>query len=47
MKFIFTVEIDINPDEIIGAKEQIKFALENIGAVKIKEIKEKQNGVKN
>lgn len=43
MKYIFTIEVDLNNDEIIGAKEQIKAALENIGAVRITEIKEKPN----
>lgn len=35
MKYIITVEIDIKDNEIIGAKEQIAAALENIGDVKI------------
>lgn len=40
MKYIITVELEIKDAEIIGAKEQIAMALENIGGVKITEVKE-------
>ena len=40
MKYTVTLEIDIKPDEIIGTKEQIASALEDIGAVKIIDIEE-------
>jgi hypothetical protein len=40
VKYSSTLEIDTEPDEIIGAKEQIASAFENIGAVRITEIKE-------
>lgn len=41
MKYLFTFELNLkedeilNEDEIIGAKEQIAAAFENIGAVRI------------
>ena len=41
MKYIFTVEVDT--DNIIGTKEQIAYALENIGKVKITEVKANGN----
>lgn len=40
MKYRFTVEIEATEDEIIGAKEQIAAALEEIGAVRITEVNE-------
>lgn len=40
MKYIITVELDLKEDEIIGAKEKIAAALENIGVVRITEVKE-------
>lgn len=41
MKYKITVELELNDsDEIIGAKEQIAAALENIGAVRITEVNE-------
>jgi hypothetical protein len=39
MKYIITVELALKEDEIIGAKEQIAAALENIGDVRIAEVK--------
>lgn len=39
MKYIITIELDTKDAEIIGAKEQIAMALENIGNVKITDIK--------
>ena len=41
MKYIITIELDLKEDEIIGAKEQIAVALENIGTARITEVKEK------
>jgi hypothetical protein len=38
MKYKIMVELEIEDDEIIGAKEQIAAALENIGTVKITEV---------
>lgn len=40
MKYIITVELEIKDNEIIGAKEQIATALENIGTAHITEVKE-------
>lgn len=40
MKYILTLEFGLKEDEIIGVKEQIAAALENIGAVRITEVKE-------
>lgn len=40
MEYIITLDITVNTDEIIGVKEQIASALENIGAVKIIDIEE-------
>lgn len=40
MRYIITVELDLKEDEIIGAKEQIAAALENIGETRITEVKE-------
>lgn len=42
MKYLFTVEIDTKDDEIIGVKEQIVAALENIGSIRITEVNEAQ-----
>ena len=42
MKYIITVELDLGENEIIGAKEQICNALENIGTAHITNIKEKE-----
>ena len=38
MKYRITVELDVNDGEIIGAKEQIAAALENIGFARITEV---------
>lgn len=38
MKYTFTVEIET--DDVIGAKEQISFLLEEIGKVSFPEVKE-------
>ena len=38
MKYTFTVEVET--DDIIGAKEQIAIALENIGKATFPEVKE-------
>ena len=43
MKYIFTIEVET--DDIIGAKEKIAYELENIGKVKVTKVKEvKDNG---
>lgn len=47
MKYTVILEIDIKPDEIIGAKEQIAAALEDIGGIKIIEIKESRGAKEN
>lgn len=40
MKYQITIEIETPDDELIGVKEQISAALENIASVRITEIKE-------
>lgn len=40
MKYQVTIEIETHDDELLGVKEQIAAALENIASVRITEIKE-------
>ena len=41
-KYIFTVEIET--DDIIGAKEQIAFLLEGVGKVEFPKVEEDEDG---
>ena len=40
MKYQVTIEIETHDEELIGVKEQIASALENIASVRITKIKE-------